>query len=45
MVDSISRLARLEPTLQVFPGHGSTTTIERERSWMDLVARQGRLFA
>jgi hydroxyacylglutathione hydrolase len=45
MADSLARLARLEPSLSVLPGHGATTTIERERSWLDLVARQGRLFA
>ena len=28
MVESLTRLARLEPSLQVFPGHGATTTIE-----------------
>ncbi len=45
MVESLARLARLEPSLQVLPGHGATTTIERERPWLDLVAREGRLFA
>ncbi len=45
MAESLARLAQLEPTLRVLPGHGATTTIERERSWLDLVARQGRLFA
>jgi hydroxyacylglutathione hydrolase len=45
MVESLARLAGLEPTLQVLPGHGAPTTIERERPWMDLVAREGRLFA
>jgi glyoxylase-like metal-dependent hydrolase (beta-lactamase superfamily II) len=43
MVDSISRLATLDPDLAVLPGHGSRTTIERERSWMELVARERRL--
>jgi len=45
MVESLARLARLEPTLHVLPGHGASTTIERERPWLELVAREGRLFA
>jgi glyoxylase-like metal-dependent hydrolase (beta-lactamase superfamily II) len=45
MVESIRRLRLLEATLRVLPGHGPATTIQRERSWMDLVAQQGRLFA
>jgi glyoxylase-like metal-dependent hydrolase (beta-lactamase superfamily II) len=43
MVESIARLASLEPGLAVLPGHGSTSTIGRERPWMELVAREGRL--
>jgi glyoxylase-like metal-dependent hydrolase (beta-lactamase superfamily II) len=43
MVASISRLAELDPDLAVLPGHGSTTTIGRERAWMELVARERRL--
>jgi glyoxylase-like metal-dependent hydrolase (beta-lactamase superfamily II) len=45
MVASIERLARLDPSLRVLPGHGPATTIERERPWMELVARERRLFA
>ncbi|TAM74533.1 MAG: MBL fold metallo-hydrolase [Chloroflexota bacterium] len=45
MAASIARLARLEDGLQVLPGHGARTTIARERAWMELVAREGRLFA
>lgn len=45
MVASIERLARLDATLRVLPGHGPATTIERERPWMELVARERRLFA
>jgi hydroxyacylglutathione hydrolase len=45
MVESIGRLAGLEDRIAVFPGHGATTTIGRERAWMELV-RDGRaLFA
>lgn len=45
MVESIGRLAGLEDGLRVLPGHGAATTIGRERSWMELVRDQGRLFA
>ena len=45
MVASIGRLARLGESLRVLPGHGPRTTIGRERAWMDLVARDGQLFA
>jgi hydroxyacylglutathione hydrolase len=45
MVVSIARLAELEDHLGVFPGHGSATTIGRERAWMELVCDGGRLFA
>ena len=43
MVASLSRLAGLEDRLRVLPGHGSATTIGRERSWLELVVRAGRL--
>ena len=42
MADSIRRLLGLEDPLRVLPGHGSTTTIGKERGWMELV-RDGRL--
>lgn len=45
MVASIARLTSLEDPIGVFPGHGATTTIGRERAWMELVRDQGRLFA
>ena len=45
MVASIRRLRDMEGSLRVLPGHGPTTTVDRERGWMDLVAQQGRLFA
>jgi hydroxyacylglutathione hydrolase len=41
MVESIARLTGLEDHVAVFPGHGATTTIGRERAWMELV-RDGR---
>ncbi len=43
MVASLVRLSELEDRLQVLPGHGAATTIGRERAWMELVKREGRL--
>ncbi len=43
MVESLGRLAGLEDRLRVLPGHGAATTIGRERAWMELVQREGRL--
>jgi hydroxyacylglutathione hydrolase len=43
IVDSLGRLAELEPIVAVLPGHGPATTIGRERSWLDLVRSSGRL--
>ena len=40
---SLGRLADLEDRVRVLPGHGAATTIGRERPWMDLVRREGRL--
>jgi hydroxyacylglutathione hydrolase len=45
MVASIARLTELEDRLAVLPGHGPSTTIGRERAWMDLVRTGRRLFA
>lgn len=45
MVASLARLTGLEDHIGVFPGHGATTTIGRERAWMELVRDGGRLFA
>jgi glyoxylase-like metal-dependent hydrolase (beta-lactamase superfamily II) len=45
MAASIARLAELEDHLAVLPGHGPSTSIGRERAWMDLVRSGGRLFA
>jgi len=44
MVASLARLARdLPDGVRVLPGHGRETTIERERPWMERIARAGRL--
>jgi len=45
MAESLARLAGLEDRVRVLPGHGPGTTIGRERPWLDLVVREGRLFA
>jgi glyoxylase-like metal-dependent hydrolase (beta-lactamase superfamily II) len=45
MVASLGRLIDLEDHVGVFPGHGSTTTIGRERPWLQLVRDGGRLLA
>ncbi len=45
MVDSLARLGRLEEDIRVLPGHGPATTIGRERPWLELVRREGRLLA
>jgi len=43
MVESLDRLRRYDDGLAVFPGHGATTTIGRERGWLEWIAREGRL--
>jgi glyoxylase-like metal-dependent hydrolase (beta-lactamase superfamily II) len=43
MVESLGRLSSLDEPLRVLPGHGSATTIGRERPWLELVARSGAL--
>ena len=43
IVESLARLARLQPSLAVLPGHGGPTTIEREQSWLARLARERRL--
>jgi len=45
MVESIARLTGLEDHVEVVPGHGATTTIGRERAWMELVRDGRRLLA
>jgi hydroxyacylglutathione hydrolase len=43
MVESIARLGGLADPIRVVPGHGASTTIGRERPWMELVTRERRL--
>jgi glyoxylase-like metal-dependent hydrolase (beta-lactamase superfamily II) len=43
IVESLARLSELESPTAVFPGHGPTTTIARERPWLELVKATGRL--
>jgi len=45
MVASLARLTTLEDHVGVLPGHGPSTSIGRERAWMELVRDGGRLFA
>ncbi|HEU4674167.1 MAG TPA: MBL fold metallo-hydrolase, partial [Candidatus Limnocylindrales bacterium] len=45
MAGSLARLSELEDRLAVMPGHGAATTIGRERPWLELVKRAGRLIA
>ncbi len=45
MVGSLARLLELPDATAVFPGHGSETTIGRERAWLELVRDGQRLFA
>jgi hydroxyacylglutathione hydrolase len=43
MAGSLARLADLEDRVRVLPGHGPGTTIGRERAWLEMVRRDGRL--
>jgi len=43
MAASLARLATLPDGIRVLPGHGSATTIARERPWLEMVARERRL--
>jgi glyoxylase-like metal-dependent hydrolase (beta-lactamase superfamily II) len=39
MIESLSRLGTMDQDLRVLPGHGSGSTIEREKPWLQEVAR------
>lgn len=43
MLASLDRLRGLDDRLVVLPGHGPSTTIARERAWLEWIAREGRL--
>jgi len=43
IVESLGRLAELEPIVAVFPGHGPATTIGRELPWLEMVRSSRRL--
>lgn len=43
MLASLDRLRRFDDPLAVLPGHGPSTTIGRERAWLEWIAREGRL--
>ena len=43
IVESLVRLAELEPGTAVLPGHGAETTIGRERPWLEMIRASGRL--
>lgn len=43
MLASLDRLRRFDDALVVLPGHGPSTTIGRERPWLEWLAREGRL--
>jgi hydroxyacylglutathione hydrolase len=43
MAVSLARLAGLDGSLRVVPGHGRETTLAREQPWLDLVAKERRL--
>lgn len=45
MASSLGRLTSLPDGTTVLPGHGATTTIGRERTWMEMVRDSGRLLA
>ncbi len=43
MVESLARLASQSDDLRVLPGHGPASTVEREKPWLERVARERRL--
>jgi hydroxyacylglutathione hydrolase len=43
MVASLDRLRRLDDMLAVLPGHGPSTSIGRERPWLEWIGREARL--
>jgi glyoxylase-like metal-dependent hydrolase (beta-lactamase superfamily II)/carbon monoxide dehydrogenase subunit G len=45
MVESLRRLHGLADQVRVFPGHGRSTAIGRERPWLDVVVEGNKLLA
>jgi hydroxyacylglutathione hydrolase len=43
IIDSLARLSRLADDLSVQPGHGPTSTMDREKPWLSEVAARRRL--
>ncbi len=43
MLASLDRLRGFDDALTVLPGHGASTTIGRERGWLEWIAREGSL--
>ena len=43
MIESLARLATLEDSLSVLPGHGPETSIGREKPWLQMVAQEKQL--
>lgn len=43
IVDSLARLSRIDADLRVLPGHGSASTLEAEKRWLERVAATRRL--
>jgi glyoxylase-like metal-dependent hydrolase (beta-lactamase superfamily II) len=37
MKESLSKLADLDPDINVYPGHGNSTTIKKESIWMKII--------
>ena len=43
MLESLVRLAALDPATRVIPGHGAETTIEAESAWIQQARQRGTL--
>jgi hydroxyacylglutathione hydrolase len=43
IIDSLARLSTMDTDLRVLPGHGPTSSIDREQGWLSVVARDRRL--
>jgi glyoxylase-like metal-dependent hydrolase (beta-lactamase superfamily II) len=43
MVESLKRLSAMDADLRVLPGHGSGSSLEAEKPWLELIAKRGSL--